>query len=151
MELARQGIEIYAELGLELRLANGRYALGLALSQAGRFLEALAEFTQALEIFRDNRQPLWEGVTHFRLAEVHLAAGRATLAASHAEQAIALRGIGGVWRRGTVLQVLGKALTVLGQPDRASACWREALAIYEGLGSPEASEVRMLLALAAAS
>ncbi|OKI62904.1 AfsR/SARP family transcriptional regulator [Streptomyces sp. MJM1172] len=151
VELARQGIEIYAELGLELRLANGRYALGLALSQAGRFLEALAEFTQALEIFRDNRQPLWEGVTHFRLAEVHLAAGRATLAASHAEQAIALRGIGGVWRRGTVLQVLGKALTVLGQPDRASACWREALAIYEGLGSPEASEVRMLLALAAAS
>jgi DNA-binding SARP family transcriptional activator/predicted negative regulator of RcsB-dependent stress response len=143
--LVERGIAIYDGLGSALRLANGRYALGLALTAAERYGEALEQLTAALAVFRENRQPLWEGVTHFRIAEVHLAAGRAPLAAAHAEQAIALRGIGGEWRRGTILTVLGKALLGLGQPDRAHACWREALAIYETLGSAEAAEVRELL------
>ncbi|MEU1486699.1 BTAD domain-containing putative transcriptional regulator [Streptomyces sp. NPDC005752] len=151
VELAQQGIAIYDRLGLALRLANGRYALGLALTQAGRLSEALEQLTQALGIFHENRQPLWEGVTHFRLAEVHLAARRFTLAAAHAEQAIALRGIGGEWRRGTVLTVLGRALEHLEQPDRARACWHEALAIYEQLGSAETDEVRRLLTPAVAA
>ncbi|MFF2523887.1 AfsR/SARP family transcriptional regulator [Streptomyces liangshanensis] len=151
IELAQQGIDIYDRMGLTLRLANGRYALGIALTRAKRLPEALDQLTQALELFRDNRQPLWEGVTHFRLAEAHLVARRPTLAASHAEQAIALRGIGGEWRRGTVLTVLGKALDSIGQPGRARACWREALDIYERLGSPEAEETRSLLTPLAAA
>ncbi|MBL1081968.1 tetratricopeptide repeat protein [Streptomyces actinomycinicus] len=145
IELAQRGIDIYDRMGLTLRLANGRYALGIALTQAGRLEEALSQLTQALELFHENRQPLWEGVTHFRIAEVYLAGRRHTMAASHAEQAIALKGIGGEWRRGTVLTVLGKALTGLGQADRAHACWQEALSIYVRLGSPEAAEVRELL------
>ncbi|MEU9761040.1 BTAD domain-containing putative transcriptional regulator [Streptomyces sp. NPDC047985] len=145
VDLAEQGIEIYDQLGFALRLANGRYALGLALTQARRLPEALDQLTQALGIFHENRQPLWEGVTHFRLAELHLAARRYALSAAHAEQAIALRGIGGEWRRGTVLTVLGQALKHMGQADRARACWNEALAIYERLGADEAEEVRNLL------
>ncbi|MEU3216547.1 BTAD domain-containing putative transcriptional regulator [Streptomyces sp. NPDC006971] len=145
VDLAEQGIEIYDQLGFALRLANGRYALGLALTQARRLPEALDQLTQALGIFHENRQPLWEGVTHFRLAELHLAAQRYALSAAHAEQAIALRGIGGEWRRGTVLTVLGQALKHMGQADRARACWNEALAIYERLGADEAEEVRNLL------
>jgi tetratricopeptide (TPR) repeat protein len=151
IELAQRGIDIYDRMGLTLRLANGRYALGIALTQAGQLSEALEQLTEALALFHEHRQPLWEGVTHFRIAEVHLAAQRPTLAASHAEQAIALRGIGGEWRRGTVLTVLGKALAIIGQSDRASACWREALTIYEQLGSTEADEVRELLAPTAAA
>ncbi|MFJ6569937.1 AfsR/SARP family transcriptional regulator [Streptomyces sp. NPDC091292] len=149
IELAQRGIDIYDRMGLTLRLANGRYALGIALTQAQRLSEALDQLTEALALFHDNRQPLWEGVTHFRIAEVHLAARRPTLAASHAEQAIALRGIGGEWRRGTVLTVLGKALVGINQPDRARACWQEALSIYEQLGAAEADEVRHLLTPAA--
>ncbi|NEA15745.1 AfsR/SARP family transcriptional regulator [Streptomyces halstedii] len=151
IELAQQGIDIYDRMGLSLRLANGRYALGIALTRAGRLPEALNQLTEALALFQDNRQPLWEGVTHFRLAEAHLAAQRPTLAAAHAEQAIALRGIGGEWRRGTVLTVLGKALDSIGQPDRARACWHEALSIYDRLGAPEAEETRLLLTPMAAA
>ncbi|MFD3695745.1 BTAD domain-containing putative transcriptional regulator [Streptomyces sp. NPDC058646] len=146
IDLAEQGIAIYDRMGLTLRLANGRYALGIALTQAGRLGEALAQLTEALSLFHENRQPLWEGVTHFRLAEAHLAARRPTLAASHAEQAIALRGIGGEWRRATVLTVLGKALRRLGQTDRARACWRDAEAVFVQLDSAELDEVRALLA-----
>ncbi|WP_234327914.1 AfsR/SARP family transcriptional regulator [Streptomyces sp. NRRL F-2664] len=146
IDLAQQGIAIYDRMGLSLRLANGRYALGIALTQAGRLGEALEQLTEALALFHDNRQPLWEGVTHFRLAEAHLAARRPTLAAAHAEQAIALRGIGGEWRRATVLTVLGKALRRLGQTDRARACWRDAETVFQQLGSAELAEVRTLLA-----
>ncbi|MFF9052686.1 BTAD domain-containing putative transcriptional regulator [Streptomyces erythrochromogenes] len=146
IDLAQQGIAIYDRMGLSLRLANGRYALGIALTQAGRLGEALAQLTEALALFHDNRQPLWEGVTHFRLAVAHLAARRPTLAAAHAEQAIALRGIGGEWRRATVLTVLGKALRRLGQTDRARACWRDAETVFQQLGSAELGEVQNLLA-----
>ncbi|MFF5706194.1 BTAD domain-containing putative transcriptional regulator [Streptomyces sp. NPDC012794] len=146
IDLAQQGIAVYDRMGLTLRLANGRYALGIALTQAGRLGEALAQLGEALSLFHDNRQPLWEGVTHFRLAEAHLAALRPALAAKHAEQAIALRGIGGEWRRATVLTVLGKALRRLGQPDRARACWRDAETVFAQLGSAELAEVRALLA-----
>lgn len=146
IDLAQQGIAIYDRMGLTLRLANGRYALGIALTQADRLSEAHSQLSEALTLFHENRQPLWEGVTHFRLARVHLAARRPTLAASHAEQAIALRGIGGEWRRATVLTVLGRALRQLGQRDRARVCWRDAEVVFTQLKSPELAEVRALLA-----
>ncbi|HET6857125.1 MAG TPA: BTAD domain-containing putative transcriptional regulator [Streptomyces sp.] len=149
VDLALQGVTIYDGLGTTLRLANGKYALGLALTRAGRPAEAQEQLTWALNAFRESRQPLWEGMAHFRLAEAHLVAQRPARAAAHAEQALALKGIGGEWRRGTVLTVLGKALAGISQSVRAEACWREALAIYEELGSPEAAEVRALLAPAA--
>ncbi|MET9767464.1 BTAD domain-containing putative transcriptional regulator [Streptomyces sp. NPDC006415] len=144
--LAQQGIDIYDELGHALRGANGRYALGLALTQSGRFADATEQLHDALAVFRDSRQRLWEGMATFRLAEVDLAAGLPAQAATKSEQALAiLRGIGGEWRRGNVLTVLGRALSEIGQPGRAQVCWREALDIYESLGSAEIEAVRMLL------
>ncbi|MGW3728456.1 BTAD domain-containing putative transcriptional regulator [Streptomyces sp. NPDC000851] len=151
IELAQRGTDIYDRLGHALRGANGRYALGLALAQAGQTDAASSQLQEALGAFRDSRQRLWEGMTLFRLAEVDLAAQRPAKAASNAESALTvLRGIGGEWRRGNVLTVLGRALSALGQVGRAQVCWREALVIYENLSSPEASEVRSLLAPAAA-
>ncbi|MEW2610771.1 BTAD domain-containing putative transcriptional regulator [Streptomyces sp. NPDC047880] len=145
--LARQGIDIYDGLGNSMRGANARYALGLALTQSGELGKAADRLREALEVFRDSRQRLWEGMSLFRLAEVDLAARRAALAAANAEMALTvLRGIGGEWRRGNVLTVLGRALSGIGQTGRAQVCWQEAVGIYEELGSPEAAEVRALLA-----
>jgi len=146
VSLAQHGTDIYDSMGHTLRSANGRYALGMALTQSGRFTDATARLLEALDVFRDSRQRLWEGMTLFRLAEVDLAAGSAADAAAKAEQALtALRGIGGEWRRGNVLTVLGRALENIGQFGRAQVCWREALAIYDDLGSREAQDVRDLL------
>ncbi|MEU5328912.1 AfsR/SARP family transcriptional regulator [Streptomyces parvus] len=146
ISLARTGIEIYDSLGHALRGANGRYALGMALAQNEEFAAATARLTEALEIFRDRRQRLWEGMALFRLAEVEIASGQPAQAATRAEQALAvLRGIGGEWRRGNVLTILGRALQAVGQVDRARACWQEALEIFEELSSPEARQVRELI------
>ncbi|MGW5296298.1 AfsR/SARP family transcriptional regulator [Streptomyces bacillaris] len=145
--LAEEGTAVYDSMGHALRSANGRYALGMALTQSGRFAEASDRLLEALDVFRASRQRLWEGMTLFRLAEVDLAAGNATDAAVKAEQALtALRGIGGEWRRGNILTVLGRSLVRIGQFGRAEVCWREALGIYDALGSQEAAEVRALLA-----
>ncbi|ARZ69558.1 tetratricopeptide repeat protein [Streptomyces sp. HU2014] len=145
VELAEQALALYREIGASWRVANALYALGLALTEGGRYEEALDRLSEALPVFRDNRQRLWEGMTNYRLAEVHLAAGRPAAAAHHAEQALKLRGIGGEWRRGNVLIVLGRSLDALGQPGRARACWTEALSIFEQLGTSEAADVRRLL------
>ncbi|MDK1345961.1 BTAD domain-containing putative transcriptional regulator [Streptomyces sp. 378] len=144
--LAQEGIDIYDGMGNSMRGANARYALGLALTQSGELGKAADRLQEAVEVFRDSRQRLWEGMSLFRLAEVDLAARRTARAAANAEMALTvLRGIGGQWRRGNVLTVLGRALSGIGQTGRAQVCWQEAAAIYEELGSPEAAEVRALL------
>ncbi|GAA3822162.1 transcriptional regulator AfsR [Streptomyces chiangmaiensis] len=152
VSLARQGTGMYVELGHTLKAANGHYALGMALSSNGQLSDASGHLRDALQVFRTSRQRLWEGMTLFRLAEVDLLAQRPAQAAANAEMALSmLRGIGGEWRRGNVLTVLGKSLNGIGQTGRAQVCWREALDIYERLHSPEAAEVQALLAPAAAA
>ncbi|MDF6019498.1 BTAD domain-containing putative transcriptional regulator [Streptomyces sp. JH34] len=148
VDLAQQGVGIYEAdaSGLALRLANGKYALGLALTGTGRTAAAQEALTEAMSIFRDSRQQLWHGMTLFRLAELYLAIRQPAHAASHAEQALAiLRGIGGEWRRANVLTALGRGLAGIGQTDRAHVCWNEALSIFDNLASPEAASVRELL------
>ncbi|CAL9307487.1 AfsR/SARP family transcriptional regulator [Streptomyces sp. SudanB182_2057] len=145
VEIAQRGVAAHSEIGRTVRLANSHYALGVAMIEAGRHSEALSQFSDALQIFGDHRQRLWEGTTNFRIAEVHLAALRPAQAAQYAEQALALGCIGGDRMRGNVLMLLGRALTKLGQIDRARACWREALNLYEQTGAPEAGSVRALI------
>ncbi|MGX1131365.1 DNA-binding SARP family transcriptional activator [Streptomyces glaucescens] len=146
VSLAQQGTDMYDAMGHALKGANGRYALGLALTQSDRLPEATARLTEALAVFRDSRQRLWEGMSLFRLAEADLADRRPAQAAANAEMALTvLRGIGGEWRRGNVLVVLGHALNAVGQRDRSQVCWREALDTFETLGAPEADQVRGLL------
>ncbi|MEU5087312.1 BTAD domain-containing putative transcriptional regulator [Streptomyces sp. NPDC021356] len=152
VDLARQGTEMYEGLGHLLKAANGHYALGMALGKNGQPADATAHLRQALHVFRTSRQRLWEGMTLFRLAEVDLLAQRPAQAAANAEMALTpLREIGGEWRRGNVLTLLGKALDGIGQAGRARVCWQEALEIYERSNSPEAADVRTLLAPAHAS
>ncbi|MFF9087184.1 BTAD domain-containing putative transcriptional regulator [Streptomyces sp. NPDC014991] len=146
VSLAQQGTDMYDDMGHALKGANGRYALGLALTQCGRYEQAAERLEEALSVFRDSRQRLWEGMSLFRLAELALAAGRPAQAATDAETALALlRDVGGDWRRGNVLTVLGRALTGIGQPGRAQVCWQEALEIFDALKATEAEEVRALL------
>ncbi|MBH1935268.1 tetratricopeptide repeat protein [Streptomyces sp. AV19] len=150
VRLAEESLDIYRDLNVSWRLANGRYAYGMALASAEQHERALAQFSEALSIFRSNRQRMWEGWSLYRMAEIHHAMGDHAQGASHAEQALArLRGISGEWRRGDILAVLGHCLVRLGQRERAYACWTDALSVFEQLGyEKEATEVRGLLRLA---
>ncbi|GAA3823124.1 transcriptional regulator AfsR [Streptomyces phyllanthi] len=146
VELAQQGMEIYDRLGHTLAGAHARYALGLALAGSGSPYDAMPLLEEALETFRGGRQRLWEGMTLLRIAEIHLARSAPAEAAHKAELSLSVMGgIGGDKRRADTLTLLGRALSALDLSDRATACWRDALSLYEDLGSPEAETVRTLL------
>lgn len=146
VRFAEKGLARYRRLGAPRQVANGMYALGMALTRAGRLDEAALQLTEAQAHFEDGRQRFWAGMTSFRLAELHLAAGRPAAGANCAEQALtALRGVGGEWWRAGVLTALGRALDQVGHRSRAQACWSEALSVYERLGTPEAVEAIGLL------
>ncbi|MFI7276030.1 BTAD domain-containing putative transcriptional regulator [Streptomyces sp. NPDC049879] len=149
VDLAEQALALYRALGSKLRLANGRYALGVALAGHGRGDAAREEFSAALSSFQEARQRLWVGMTYFRLAGLHLDAGAIGQAATLAEQALAeLREVGGARREADALVLLGRALDSAGQSGRARVCWEAALATYEALGRPEVEGVRNLLSAA---
>lgn len=144
---AEEGLTLYRDLHIDgYRLATCQYQLAVALTAAERIDEALSYLAKALTEFREARQHLWEGLTLFRMADAHLAAGRHRHAAAHADQALVLLSDNASeLRKAEVLIVLGHALTGIGQPDRAQACWRDALTIYTALGSHDADSVRALL------
>ncbi|MFI6876100.1 BTAD domain-containing putative transcriptional regulator [Streptomyces sp. NPDC050400] len=145
VEIAQRSLKVHTESGQTVRLANSHYVVGISLTQVGAYSEALVQLGEALTIFGNHRQRLWQGTTHFRIAEVQLAARRPTQAALHAEQALALSCIGGDPVHGKVLTLLGHALAGLGQADRARACWREALRLVEQTASPGAAELRTFI------
>ena len=137
---------INRKLGAGVRLGMALYAMGIPLTATGRLDEAQTCLTEALQIFQDARHPFWEGMTLYRLAEVHLAARRWRQSAAHVEQSlIILREVGGEWRTANALTLLGRALGGMDQPVRAHACWQDALSVYTSLGSPEGEDVRRLL------
>ncbi|WBB58676.1 BTAD domain-containing putative transcriptional regulator [Streptomyces sp. WMMC500] len=140
LDLAKQALAIHHKLGPSFRMANCLYALGIALTVAGRADDALTELDAARKLFLENRMHLWYGMTHFRMAEAHLTVERPAEAARYAEQALSqLRGMGGDWHRGSVLTVLGRALDELGQADRARACLAEARDLQKS-GSTQAPQ-----------
>ncbi|MEO3765708.1 BTAD domain-containing putative transcriptional regulator [Streptomyces sp. B5E4] len=140
IEMAEQTVEIDRKASAPLRMACSRYHLAIALSQADRHVGALTQLDLAVSAFREDRMGLWEGLAHFRIAQVHLAMRQPAQAASYAEKALSqLRGIGGDWHRGSVLTVLGRALDELGHADRARACLSEARALQES-GSTQAPQ-----------
>ena len=141
--LAEEAIERLGSEADTLALAESRYALGLALSAAGQVPEALDQLDQALGIYQECGQALGEGMARFRLAEIHLGAGRPAQAAAEAERALAVSGrVGGTRRRADVLVVLGDALQKRGESARARTCWREALAVYEQVSGAEGDGLR---------
>ncbi|MFE0176189.1 BTAD domain-containing putative transcriptional regulator [Streptomyces sp. NPDC059002] len=151
VELAREAQDIYDGMGLTLQGADARYALGLALAGSRRFEEAVSQLRLALEVFREHRHRTREGQALFRLAEVHMARGRFADAASDAELALSLlTGPARATHRASALTLLGRALDGIGHTDRARACWREALSLFDQLGSAGTRETDALRRQAAA-
>ncbi|NEA40466.1 tetratricopeptide repeat protein [Streptomyces sp. SID11385] len=146
LALAERGTRLNDTAGSALRGANGRYTQALVLTAAGHPAEAVERLDEALAVFRANRQALWVGMTLCRLAEARLAQSEPARAAADAEGALtALNGVGGEWRRAQVLTVLGRALALTGQEERAQVCWAEAERVYEEQdAASEAAAVRAL-------
>ncbi|MFJ7248374.1 AfsR/SARP family transcriptional regulator [Kitasatospora sp. NPDC098652] len=123
-------------------LAQTLYQLGVVLSTA----EAVPHLREAHQLYRSQRNPLWEGYTLARLASALLAAENYPEAADTAGESLAIgQELGSAYCQGLANAALGEALLALAQPARGLACLQEAHAIFTRLGVPEASSVADLI------
>ncbi|WP_405723702.1 winged helix-turn-helix domain-containing protein [Streptomyces sp. NBC_01537] len=141
VENGRRMADIYKDLGAGSRYGNGLYVMGVALTAAARLGNAQMHLTEAMGIFQSERQRMWEGLTHFRLADMHIRADQWQEALPHAEHSVAiLKEVGAVQQAAEALKLLARILGNFGQDVRARACRREALAVNTGHEAQETDE-----------
>jgi tetratricopeptide (TPR) repeat protein len=121
--------------------------IGETMRQVGRFDEAIEFLTRALSTQRDLNE-LWAmQATLAYLGEVYRDLGQLDLALDYHQQGVAVaRETQERWSEATSLDKLASTLSDLGRPDEAREAWQGALEIFDGLGAPEAAEVRAKLA-----
>jgi DNA-binding SARP family transcriptional activator len=125
-----------------IALAN----LGERLRQAGSLAQSADRQRQALALFRELGDRRLEGNALENLARTLQAAGDPASAVAHCREALAARRESGDrYGEAVTLDNLGEALHALGQSAGAEKSWRQALAIFDGLGAPEAAEIRARL------
>lgn len=141
-----QALAIFRELG-------DRWGQGLALTTSARtnmdlrrFEEAVTMCRQALSVHREIGDRNGEADALNTLSAAYRDMGRYREAVGYSRQALSIvREIGDRHGEGITLTKLGTALCADGQTGTARRCWRDALAILDGLASPKAGEARMLL------
>ncbi|MFI6152136.1 BTAD domain-containing putative transcriptional regulator [Kitasatospora sp. NPDC051170] len=123
-------------------LAQTLYQLGVVLSGA----EAVPHLREAHQLYKTQRNPLWEGYTLARLASALLASEQYADAAEAAGNSLAIgQEMDSAYCQGLANAALGEALLALAQPARGLACLSEAHAIFTRLGVPESSPVADLI------
>ncbi|WP_329567219.1 AfsR/SARP family transcriptional regulator [Kitasatospora sp. NBC_01266] len=127
-------------------LADTLYQLGVVLRTTGSPAEAATQLREAHQLYQDQQQRLWEGLSLARLAGSLLAVEQLKEAAAAAEEALTIaQEMDAAYCQGLAHAALGEALLRLGTPARGLACLTEAQEIFTRLGVPEAHAVRSLI------
>ena len=139
LAISREQADRYGEASVLNNLSKVYHELG-------RFEESIGSCNQALSIFLELGDAYGQGNALANLGENYRVAGRADDAVECCQRSLRLfRQVRDLPDQAEALLRLGRALHALGQIDPAHASWREALAIFEGSGAPQANEVRKLL------
>lgn len=142
----RQALAISRELGDQWGQGVALDTSARASMDLSRFEEAATTCCQALSVHRKIGDRNGEVDALNTLSAAYRGMGRFPEAVGYSRQALSIvREIGDRHREGITLTKLGTALRAEGRTDVARRCWRDAVAILEGLASPKAGEARMLL------
>jgi tetratricopeptide (TPR) repeat protein len=146
-QLHRRGLALFRELGNLQQVASSLTNLGNMLQEAKRLEEAHTAQTQALAAAREVGNRRYEAIIAYNLAQVCMDLDR--LAEAEEDYRLALKAAREADDRpveAEALRSLARPLKALSRPAEAEAALREALAVFEALGSPEAAATRELLA-----
>jgi tetratricopeptide (TPR) repeat protein len=132
---------------------NSRYGEGFALSSLGRAQSALGEFrdaadslTAALRIHRELGHRLGIAYALLGLGDLALRRGDARAARPSYAEGLELARVGGAQLdQGQALTGLGDCAAATDEPEEAAVRWREALAIFQRIGAPDADAVGVRL------
>ncbi len=149
LEHHRQALRIARDTGYRYAQTEALVGLADALTALDEPHQALIPGQHGLTLARTSRYRLLEGRAHTTLATIHHRLGDHRKAADYARRALAVHA-GTGHRLGTARThlLLGHILHDSGHPDTADRHWHQALNLFTEIGTPEADEVRALLASA---
>jgi tetratricopeptide (TPR) repeat protein/transcriptional regulator with XRE-family HTH domain len=143
---SRDALRFARELGSRHPEVVALLGLAAAHRHLGQLQRARARADQALAQARRTGYRILEGQALAILADLHLAAADGAQAAAHARQAADLqRATGHRLGEARALLLLGHALCHTGDEAATEAAWRDALALFTSIGTPEGDQVRALL------
>ncbi|WP_242904812.1 AfsR/SARP family transcriptional regulator [Actinomadura terrae] len=147
IELYRQALDIYLEIGDRRGQAACLNNIGRWYSEMDRGGEALIHFQRALYLAREISER-FEATTALRnIADAYRRSGRHRMALEHYEESLALaRAIGDAYQEARALDGMAQVVARTRGPAQAEPYHRQALELFEALGVPEADEVRTRLA-----
>ena len=137
----QQALDLFRQLGDRLGQAWALDELGLLHQLTGDYAAAAASSAAAIELFRDlgDRSGLAKALNS--LGELSLRTSAAGEAARHFGQALAIsRELGTPSEEARALEGIGRSL-LGGDPAEAATKLRQALAIYQRIGVPDAQRV----------
>jgi tetratricopeptide (TPR) repeat protein/transcriptional regulator with XRE-family HTH domain len=138
-----RALVLFREVGGRWGEARVLGALGEADLQQGRPDQAAGRQREALSICREVRYRSGEASSLNGLGEVLLAIGRPAAArAQHAAALSATTDTGEKYEQARAHRGLARCYCAGGQGGHARRHWRQALALYDALGAPEADEIR---------
>ena len=144
----QQALAISRKIGDRDDEARALNNLGDLCRRTGRYERAVGHYRLALSRYRDLGDPSGQAWSLNGLGETARAAGDPAQAlAAHAEAHQHASKVGRRHEQARADRGLGHAHHDLGDAERAREQWRQALALYEELGVPEADEVRTHLAV----
>ncbi|MFD8085045.1 BTAD domain-containing putative transcriptional regulator [Kitasatospora sp. NPDC059722] len=128
-------------------LSYALYVLGLASHELGEHQQAVTALEECLRICRAAGIPLREAQARYRLADTLRLLDRHEEALDQALRALAdCRELAAERDRGHALVIVARTLDGLGRTEEALDRLREAQELFDGLGLPDAEDVRRVLA-----
>jgi len=142
----QQALALYREVGDRVDEGYALSNLGRDCRHLGRYREAIDHYQEALSRAREVGDRSLEPEALNGFGEVEQACGRSTEAIAYHREAIAIASdISERYEEARGHAGLGDALYDLGDQIQARDHWNDALALYTGLGVPEANEMRQRL------
>ena len=143
----QRGLDICERISHPIGACRHLTGLGDAYRQMGQLAAGLDSLRRAMRTRHNTNHPLADANTLTCLGDLHRDAGRLDEAIVNYRGALAIhRASSHRWQQGVMLEALGHALHDNGERAEAHRCWREAAAVFDGLGDPRGVELEALLA-----
>jgi tetratricopeptide (TPR) repeat protein len=142
----RQALGLYRELGQRDGEAEALYGLGVALCQQGCYVDAADHHSRALDLYRELGSERGQTDALNGLGETLCAAGQVEQARAQHQEAVQLAvRTDDRYEQARAHNGLACTYHTNGNLDKAYLHWQRALALYAGLGVPEAGRLRKML------
>jgi DNA-binding SARP family transcriptional activator/Tfp pilus assembly protein PilF len=147
LDHVEQALTLFRSVGDTAGEARALNACAWSRTLLGDFPQAVSQCRQALALLRDIRDRTGEAAAWDTLGHAHHRSGEHADAAECYRQAIELyRELGDRHWEAETLTRLGDTYESLGDSGAAAHAWRQALGLLDGLGHPNAGQLRKRLA-----